>query len=199
VPSPKTPSNAKIAADWKEKYGEAIDCPELRKCAALEAVERERARVAALRVLTEFAELLRRQRTDQIAFFDTSVPGESASFRERLEAESTATGEEGTHRRAAQMTKLLDFLEGRDERAPLHAARFAHPEQLLQALQLSQRSFRSRSAELVEAVLRRHPESAWAIKTRAPDFALGKAAHSISRWIRKRHQNAKGESDERTS
>jgi hypothetical protein len=199
VPIPKSSSETELAAYWAEKYGESIDCPELRKCASLEAVQRERAKFASLRILTEFAELLREQWVEQRAFFERSVPGESSSFREHLESERAATGETGARRRAAQMTKLIEFLEGRGDRRAIHAAHFANPAQFLQALQLAERSSRSRTAELLEIVLNRFPESEWAVKTRASDPALGQAAHAVSEWIRKRHQNAKGKPDERTS
>jgi hypothetical protein len=194
-------------AFWLKKYGEPINCPELRRIASLAAVERERSAVSALRALGDYAELLRRQRQEQIAFLDHRVPGEDAKLSQRLEDELAAAGERGERGRRARVSSYVALLEGRvgrtkrgtPRRNVLALSRYAHPTELILALRLAQRGAASRADEMVSDVLHRTPDWRWKAQTRGADVALALATYEVSEWIRKRHPNTSGQLDGRTS
>ena len=102
----------KVATYWLTKYGEPIDCPDLLRVASLAAMERERSAVSALRALGDYAQLLRRQRQEQIAFLDHRVPGEDAVLGERVEAERSASGERDQRRQQMRIADYVELLAG---------------------------------------------------------------------------------------
>ena len=196
-----------IAAYWTKKYGEPIDCPELRRVASLAVVERERSDVAALRILHEYSALLQHQRQEQIEFLDRRIHGEDKTLRDHLGDELEAGGAKAERGRSNRIESYLALLEGRvgrtkrgkPRRNVLGLARFAHPAELLQALQLNQRRTASRTDEMVRELLRRHPAWHWQVETRAMDVALAHAAHEVAEWIRPRHRNRGRKLDGHTS
>ena len=186
-----------VAAYWAKKYGEPIDCPELRRAASLAVVERERSDVAALRILHEYSALLQHQRQQQIAFLDRRIHGEDKTLRDHLKDELEAGGAKAERGRSNRIESYLALLEGRVGRTKrgrprsnvLGLARFAHPAELLQALQIGQRRTAFRTDEMVRELLHRHPAWHWQVETRAMDVALAHAAHEVAEWIRPRHRN----------
>jgi hypothetical protein len=207
VPSKKSFDPKAVAADWLTKYGKPIDCPELRRVASLAAVERERSAVSALRALGDYAELLRRQRHQQIAFLEHRVPGEDAVLGERVEAAHSASGERDRRRQQMRIDDYVELLEsdtkrpncGAPQRNVLALPRHAHPTELFLALRLAQRSAASRADEMVSEMLHRTPDWRWKAKTQGADVALALAACEVAEWIRKRHRNKSGQLDESTS
>ena len=177
-----------VAAYWAKKYGEPIDCPELRRVASLAVVERERSDVAALRILHEYSALLQQQRQQQIAFLERRIHGEDKTLRDHLKDELAAGGAKAERSRSSRIESYLALLEGRVGRtrrgAPrsnvLGLARFAHPAELLQALQIGHRRTASRTDEMVRELLHRHPAWHWQVETRAMDVALAHAAHEVA-------------------
>ena len=192
-----------VAAYWVKKYGEPIDCPELRRVASLAVVERERSDVAALRILHEYSALLQHQRQQQIAFLDRRIHGEDKTLRDHLRAELAAGGAKAERGRGNRIESYLALLEGRvgrtkrgrPRRNVLGLARFAHPAELLQALQIGQRRTASRTDEMVRELRRRHPAWRWQVETRAMDVAFAHAAYQVAEWIRPRHRNRGGTLD----
>jgi hypothetical protein len=196
VPSKKQTIDDEIAAYWLDKYGEPIDCYELKKCAALVSVERERSAVAALRLFAAYSELLERQSGEQREFFERRVPGSRARFDTYLDTLMSAAGEDDWKRRKARLERLLTALEGRDpRRSALSVARSAHPAELLYVLQFAQRRATAQAAELADTAFRRIPEWRWKAETRSMDVALAHAAYGVSEWIRPRHRNRGGRLD----
>jgi hypothetical protein len=200
---PKPTGPESIAAHWSAKYGEPIDWPVLERIASRRVVEQGRSEVSALRALGGYAEMLRHQRQEQIAFLDQRVPGEDKKLSQRLEAELAAAGERGERRRRNIVTSYLALLEGRvgrtkrgtPRRNVLGLSRNAHPTELLLALRLVHRGAVSRADEMVRSLLHRTPDWSWKAKARGADVALGLAAHEVSEWIRARHCNQSGQLD----
>ena len=177
MPAKKDRAADEDAAYWLAKYGEPIDCYGLKKHASLAAVESERSRIAALRLLCAYSELLGRQSAAQREFFEERVPGGPDRFDESLDAAMRAAGEEDWNRRKARVERLLDALEGRDpHRGALAIARSAHAAELLYVVQLAQRRATAQAAELADTAFRRVPEWRWQAKTRGADVALALAA-----------------------
>lgn len=200
MPAKKDCNADEDAAYWLDKYGEPIDCYALKKHAALAAVESERSRIAALRLLGAYSELLGRQSAQQREFFETHVPGGPDRFDEYLDAVMRAAGEDDRNRRRARLERLLDALEGRDpNRGALAIARSAQAAELLYVLRFAQRRATAQAAELADTAFRRVPDWRWQAKTRGADVALALAAYEVSEWIRARHCNQSGQLDGRTS
>lgn len=189
-----------MATNWLTKYGEPIDCYELKKHASLASVESERTAVAALRLLAAYSELLGRQSAEQRKFFERRVPGGPARFDEHLDALISAAGANDLNRRKARLERLLTAVEGRDRRrSALAVSRSAHPGELLYVLQFAQRHATAQAAELANTAFRRVPDWRWMAKTRGADVALAHAAYEVSEWIRARHCNRSNKADGNTS
>lgn len=184
------------AADWLERYGEDIDCQALREVAAREVVDRERARIATLRMIEDYVGLLKSQRREVEDFLDRPVRGEAATMRTLLAAAAKGRAMQRRRLRARTLVAILEHPLPGPIPLPLHAiARLADPIDLLEMMILVQNRTQRRFQQLLLESRARCGPKQWLAKTRAGDPALASAASRVAHWVQARHQDARGKKD----
>lgn len=165
---------ARVGVAWRAKYGDAIDCRDLR-VASLAAVEASRFILADAQSLQSFADFLDQIQNRVLLFMDRPLLGSQRSLAELATVAADAI------EAAPSMPRI-----GRAD-APL----LLSVARILSTLRETSEQSR-RAAE--EA-------SPWAApaRSRLADPALDRACFLVGEWIRERHRNQSGHPDGRTS
>lgn len=167
---------AAFAQTWRERYGKAIDCPELVQVASRSAVDKVRLLLRTARVHREYAELIERLKLREIAFLKKRLRGERANLLENLNSlAKSLEGDEslGVARPTGKAIPLPTIVWRRE----------IETDKLVRWL-------RDAVAEWPRDVGRRGPVA---------DLAFARTCFEVGEWVRARHCDRRGEPDEQTS